>query len=457
MSNQPNPTVTENAVMQPDTQPSARGSRKTLYICGFAGLVLLVLALMVASSFSEPKKTINVKDSSNGNSKQNSNDYDEAAAIANRSLGKAEGTPTTPPNVMAGIPDRPAGADTKKPDGFPEVPPVTPPPPTEQAVKTDSPVYEKAPTNPQTDQSGQGTNPPAATTASGPNTAKPVSANGSGRSNYYYNYYRVGEEEKPVATVTTAPPVPVSTTPVSAELKKQPVIKPPFGTQIPVRTLGVTYSFRNNSFVRMEVMREVKGEGWSIPRGAQLIGRLQNSVRDRVYVQSIGYIDPRTNRLVRFGGEVLGRDGGTGLQGERKRLDSRVGFVLNRILNTATQLGNSFLLGRRGSGGVLIPPFSANETAGAFNQEAQNQTPQFYVRVNGGTTGYLMVTDLPPAEDAEDAERIEGGARPGRGDFTQADLDLLLTANDPEEIRAMLSQLPPALRAEIERQLNQPK
>ena len=43
-----------------------------------------------------------------------------------------------------------------------------------------------------------------------------------------------------------------------------------------------------------------------------LIGRANGSEHDRAFITVIGYIDPRTNRLVKMSGEVLGSDGGSG-------------------------------------------------------------------------------------------------------------------------------------------------
>jgi hypothetical protein len=44
-----------------------------------------------------------------------------------------------------------------------------------------------------------------------------------------------------------------------------------------------------------------------------LIGRTTGSEQDRAFVNVIGYIDPRENKLVTMTGEVLGSDGANGI------------------------------------------------------------------------------------------------------------------------------------------------
>src|SRR5204862_675794 len=89
-------------------------------------------------------------------------------------------------------------------------------------------------------------------------------------------------------------------------------VLPVFGTMLPVRTRGVIFTLRNNSYARLELSNDVSGKGWSLPKGTLLIGRTSGSENDRAYVNVIGYIDARDNKLVKLSGEVLGSDGGAG-------------------------------------------------------------------------------------------------------------------------------------------------
>ncbi len=75
-------------------------------------------------------------------------------------------------------------------------------------------------------------------------------------------------------------------------------VLPPFGTMLPVRTQGVVFTLRNNSYARLELVRDMKGTGWSLPKGTVLIGRASGSEYDRAFINVIGYLD-QNNRLVK--------------------------------------------------------------------------------------------------------------------------------------------------------------
>jgi len=110
-----------------------------------------------------------------------------------------------------------------------------------------------------------------------------------------------------------------STAPAATGLRSPTL--PPFGTMLPVRTQGVIFTLRNNSYARVELTRDMVGNGWSLPKGTVLIGRTSGSEHDRAFVNVIGYIDPRENKLVTMKGEVLGNDGANGIPGKRITVD----------------------------------------------------------------------------------------------------------------------------------------
>ncbi|MGH9970778.1 MAG: hypothetical protein ACREBG_23710 [Pyrinomonadaceae bacterium] len=87
--------------------------------------------------------------------------------------------------------------------------------------------------------------------------------------------------------------------------KLQSTVLPPFGTMLPVRTQSVILTVRNNSYARLELTRDLKGEGWSLPKGTVLIGHTGGSEVDRAVVNIIGYLDPRENRFVKMAGKFL--------------------------------------------------------------------------------------------------------------------------------------------------------
>src|ERR1044072_9692106 len=90
-------------------------------------------------------------------------------------------------------------------------------------------------------------------------------------------------------------------------------VLPVFGTMLPVRTRGVIFTLRNNSYARLELVRDCQGQGWSLAKGTLLVGRVNGSEHDRAFINIFGYIDPSTNRLVKMTGEVRGREWGLGM------------------------------------------------------------------------------------------------------------------------------------------------
>src|SRR5262245_6558542 len=67
--------------------------------------------------------------------------------------------------------------------------------------------------------------------------------------------------------------------PLAAE---KAVTLPPFGAMLPVRTLGAIYSLRQ-SLARLELTRDLRGQGWAMKKGTILIGQQQGSEVDRAY------------------------------------------------------------------------------------------------------------------------------------------------------------------------------
>ena len=46
------------------------------------------------------------------------------------------------------------------------------------------------------------------------------------------------------------------------------VTVPPFGSMLPVRSLGILYTLRSGGLARFELTRDVNGKGWSMRRGS---------------------------------------------------------------------------------------------------------------------------------------------------------------------------------------------
>ena len=224
---------------------------------------------------------------------------------------------------------------------------------------------------------------------------------------------------------------------------------PSFGAMLPVRLLGMLYTLRPNSFVRLELLRESKTEHWQLPRGTIFVGAVQGAGRDRAYVQIKGFIDPTTERFTKLEGEALGSDGGAGLRGKERRLSSVWLRVLDRAAQTGTQLLSS-LLGRNGSQ-VIIAADPAGIYRSTMNNESSLQNNRSFVEVAAGTVGFVLVTTLPTAASADATVPTNQNAAPDS--LTDAELADLFSSSDPAKIRAALPQLSPEVRRIVEQSL----
>ena len=224
-----------------------------------------------------------------------------------------------------------------------------------------------------------------------------------------------------------------------------PAVLPLFGTMLPVRTQGVIFSLPINSFARLELARDCQGEGWSLPKGTLLIGRVSASEHDRAFINLQGYIDPRTNRFVKMAGDVLGSDGGSGLQGkrvvvDRNRLKQTIGKVASGGLQVAGMMAGA-LTGRgtvvlNGAGYRVLNPVT--DEAGRIGSGGDSK--RSFVKVEAGQPGFVMVSDLPKEIHATDA--------PGEAEFAQAATSLtdrevmeLILLGTPDDIRLALPQM----------------
>src|SRR5262249_3963137 len=117
----------------------------------------------------------------------------------------------------------------------------------------------------------------------------------------------------------------------------------------------VIFTVRNNSFARMELMRDSAGPGWSLPKGTILVGRISGGEYDRAFVNVIGYIDSRDNKLVKLSGDVLGADGAAGLPGKRIGGDrNRFKETMRKVASSGIQVGGMMAGALTGRGAVVI-------------------------------------------------------------------------------------------------------
>jgi hypothetical protein len=183
-------------------------------------------------------------------------------------------------------------------------------------------------------------NPPQSNTGSTSQTPNESSASLQSHANPTQTFFIEDAPLKPTTTqITKLNSTPVEKNTGSTKTSKAVLptaVLPVFGTMLPVRTRGVIFTLRNNSYARLELARDCQGEGWSLTKGTLLVGRVNGSEHDRAFINVFGYIDPRTNRLVKMTGEVVGSDGGSGMQGkrisvDRKRLKQTLGKVAQTV------------------------------------------------------------------------------------------------------------------------------
>ena len=241
------------------------------------------------------------------------------------------------------------------------------------------------------------------------------------------------------------------------------VVLPPFGSMLPVRTIGGLYTFRSGALARLELTRDMVGNGWSMKRGTILVGTTKGGEYDRAYVSLVGFIDPQSGKLVKLGGDILGGDGAAGLKGKSRQVDSRWARVFSQVGNAALTLTGAFL-GGRGNGTVIISDAArsplinpvAGELDGVFGSQSDRNRQTGFVEVTAGTPGYVMVTDLPAAIQGADANaELNNQSLASLSDvnairratgISEREFAELIANGSPEEIKARLHRMSPEMR-----------
>ena len=243
----------------------------------------------------------------------------------------------------------------------------------------------------------------------------------------------------------------------------EPTVVPPFGSMLPVRTIGGLYTLRSGALARLELTRDVVGNGWFMKRGTILVGNSKGGEYDRAYVAIIGFIDPESGKFVKLGGDVLGGDGAAGLKGKSRQLDSRWTRILSQFGNAALSVTTAALGGRSdgtviisdGARSSLINPVS-EELNGVFGGPSDRNRRAGFVEIVVGTPGYVMVTDLPAAiKGTEAGAELDvqslaalsdvDAVRPATG-ISEREFAELIANGSPDEIKAKLHRMSPEMR-----------
>lgn len=225
---------------------------------------------------------------------------------------------------------------------------------------------------------------------------------------------------------------------------------PAFGTLLPVRFLGAVYTLQRGAggLVRMELVRAVKKDGFSYPVGTIIVGRLTGSEYNRAFISAFGAIDPKSGKLVKFAGEVLGVDGASGVRGERKSVKSW-GARFLAGLREATGDAVNVLAARGGGRGGTIVLGGTNGLGGEASSIIRGDKQEnSFVRLKAGTEAYVLVTDLPAEQRSDDLEKLarRDDQMPGIN-LSEQNLAEILTSDDADKIRTALLKMSPEFRA----------
>ena len=236
------------------------------------------------------------------------------------------------------------------------------------------------------------------------------------------------------------------------------VTVPPFGSMLPVRSLGILYTLRSGGLARFELTRDVKGNGWIMRRGTVLVGALRGAEFDRAYVSLVGFLDSESGRFVKISGDLHGSDGGSGIQGKRRKMSGGWSRVLAKLGEAGLSVAGAFAgsIGRRpivindafGSSGGRV----SSELDGVLLGRDRNS----FVEVAAGSSGYMMITELPDSvkgvdalsglsgEDMEERSNVEQ-PRKTTG-ISERELAELIQSGDREQIRDAMSRMTPQMR-----------
>jgi hypothetical protein len=200
----------------------------------------------------------------------------------------------------------------------------------------------------------------------------------------------------------------------------------------------------------MELSRAIKKGEFSYPAGTVIVGRLRGSETNRAFVSAIGAIDPKSGKLVKFEGELMGIDGASGVSGERKSIKSWGSRFLSGLREAGGQAVN-IVAARGGRGGTIV----LGGTSGLGGEmssivRGNSLEDNNFVVVKAGTEAYVLVTGLPAeqrSDDANEIEKLAGNNQLPGINLSEPEMAEILTTSDPNKIRAALLKMSPGQRA----------
>lgn len=223
---------------------------------------------------------------------------------------------------------------------------------------------------------------------------------------------------------------------------------PLFGALLPVRFLGAVFTLQSSGgLIRMELSRAVRSGGFSYPAGTVLVGRLRGSETNRAFISVFGAIDPKSGKLVKFEGDVLGTDGASGVVGQRKSVKSWGARFLNALREVGGQTVN--VLSSRGgrAGGTIVLGGNGGVQDEVSSVIRGNTGNDSFVVVKAGTSSYVLITDLPGEERDDGNEKLAETQNQLAGlNLSETEIAELLTTSDANKIRAAFLKMSPQFR-----------
>lgn len=229
---------------------------------------------------------------------------------------------------------------------------------------------------------------------------------------------------------------------------KRAVAAIPFGTLLPIRFLGAVYTLRSSGgLVRMELTRSISGKNYSYPAGTVLVGTLRGNEYKRAFISVVGLIDTKTGGLVKFEGEVMGKDGASGVVGRRRQVKGAWSRVLGGMRDAGAIALGAIGNRRSGSGTVIISD-STSKASGVLTDElsglvGDKKKSGEFIEIAAGTTGFVLVTDLP--DEISNSQNFNQNSKSATG-LSESELADLFSEGSPEKLRAALPRMTPAFR-----------
>ena len=226
------------------------------------------------------------------------------------------------------------------------------------------------------------------------------------------------------------------------------VVLPPFGSYLPVRTLGAIFTLRQ-SLARFELTRDVRGDGWELKKGTILVGQLQGSEQDRAYINMTGFIDPASGKFVKLNGDLLGADGAPGIKGKLHKVSSTWKRVLDRAVTSGVALGQAAL--SRGNSTTVVLPGAVVPELTSLTSTSRRE----FVEVSAASPAYVLITRLPEQASDADLPQVVGSAKANPSSppnnntgaaLSDEEVASLLESGSPEAIRQAIPRMSPELR-----------